>query len=91
MLKDMLYITAGGFLTIKDRVQKELNALENRGKITKEDSKAFIDRLYERARAEHNENMEYFKEVVNELNLASKDDIARVEKKLDEILKKMKS
>ena len=35
--------------------------------------------------------MEYFKEVVNELNLASKDDIARVEKKLDEILKKMKS
>ena len=33
MLKDMLYITAGGFLTIKDRVQKELNALENRGKI----------------------------------------------------------
>lgn len=91
MLKDMLYITAGGVLTIKDRVQKELNALENRGKITKEDSKAFIDKLYERARTEHNKNMEYFKEVANDLNLASKDDIARVEKKLDEILKKMKS
>ena len=91
MLKDILYITAGGFLTIKDRVQKELNALENRGKITKEDSKAFIDRLYERAEAEHRQNMEYFKEVASELNLASKDDIARVEKKLDEILKKMKS
>lgn len=90
MLKDVLYIGAGGVLTLKDKVQKELDALQNRGKITKEDSKAFVDKLYQRAQDEHNENIEYFKDVIDELNLATKDDILRLEKKLDEILKILK-
>ncbi|NLK66432.1 MAG: hypothetical protein GX282_03035 [Campylobacteraceae bacterium] len=89
MLKDLLYIGAGGLLTIQDRVRKELNALEERGKITKEDSDAFIDKLYDRAKAEHDKNMEYFREVVGELNLATKDDIEALKEKIESLEKQL--
>lgn len=89
MLKDLLYIGAGGVLTLKDRIEKELKALEERGKLTKEDSKAFIDKLYDRAEIEHNKNIEYFKTVIDELNLATKDDIKSLEEKLQTLEKKL--
>ena len=89
MLKDLLYISAGGVLTLQDRVKKELEALQRRGKLTKEDSKAFIDKLYDRAKVEHEENMEYFKEVIGELNLATKDDIESLKEKIENLEKKL--
>lgn len=89
MLKDLLYIGAGGVLTLQDRIKKELKALEERGKLTKEDSDAFIDKLYGRAKEEHEKNMEYFKEVVNELNIATKDDIKSLEARLEALEKKL--
>lgn len=89
MLKDLLYISAGGLLTLQDKIKKELNALEERGKLTKEDSEAFINRLYDRAETEHEKNIKYFKEVLEELNLATKDDIKAIEEKVDILEKKL--
>lgn len=89
MLKDFLYISAGGFLTMQDRIKKELNALEKRGKLTKEDSQAFINKLYDRAEAEHEKNINYFKEVIKELNLATKDDLKALEEKIESLEKQL--
>lgn len=89
MLKDFLYISAGGFFTMQDRIKKELNALEKRGKLTKEDSQAFINKLYDRAEAEHEKNINYFKEVIKELNLATKDDLKALEEKIESLEKQL--
>ncbi|NLY03242.1 MAG: hypothetical protein GXZ15_00095 [Campylobacter sp.] len=87
MLRDLLYISAGAGLEIKDRVLKELKALEDIGKISKDDSKTFLKGLYDRGENMHNEHMDEFKEclkqALGELNLATKDDIDRIEKKID--------
>ncbi|CZE51065.1 phasin family protein [Campylobacter geochelonis] len=90
MLKDMLYIGLGGFMEVKERVEKELKALEEKGKLSKDDSKAFLKNLYDKGEEEHNRHYELMtkalKDVIGELELATKDDIKNLEKKIDEKL-----
>ncbi|ASM34746.1 Uncharacterized conserved protein [Campylobacter sputorum subsp. bubulus] len=88
MLKDILYIGLGGFLATKDKIQKELDALEQKGKLSKEDSKAFLKSLYEKGEDEHERHMQILKDIlkdiIKDLNLATKDDIEKLEKKIDD-------
>lgn len=85
MLKDILYIGLGGFLEVKERIEKELKALEEKGKINKEDSKNFLKSLYEKGEEEHNKHCEakkkFIKELIEEFNIATKDDIKALEEK----------
>lgn len=88
MLKDMLYIGLGGFLATKEKIQKELDALEEKGKLNKEDTKSFLKSLYEKGEDEHEKHMQILKDIMKEaikdLNLATKDDIEKLEKKIDD-------
>lgn len=82
MLKDILYTGVGGALLLKERVEEELGKLEERGKLSKDDTKKFLDDLKAKGEEEENKVKEQLKdalrEVINELGLATKEDIAKL-------------
>ena len=79
MLKDLFYIGLGGALLAKEKVEKELNELVEKGKLNKEEAQKLIDK----AKAKGEEEEEEFKvklkeairEVLEEMDLATKSDI----------------
>lgn len=87
MLKDILYTGVGGALLLKERVIEELGKLEERGKLSKDDTKKFLDDLKAKGEEEENKEKEQLKdalrEVIEELGLATKEDIAKL--KTDDI------
>jgi polyhydroxyalkanoate synthesis regulator phasin len=82
MLKDILYTGLGGALLLKDRVEEGLVKLEERGKLSKDDTKQFLDDLKARGEEENEKYKEQLKEalreVIEELGLATKEDIAKL-------------
>jgi polyhydroxyalkanoate synthesis regulator phasin len=44
MLKDLIYIGLGGALLAKEKVEKELSELVDKGKLNKEEAQSFIDK-----------------------------------------------
>jgi len=44
MLKDLFYIGLGGALLAKEKVEKELNELVEKGKLNKEEAQKLIDK-----------------------------------------------
>jgi len=82
MLKDILYTGVGGALLLKERVEEELSKLEERGKLSKDDTKKFLDDLKAKGEEEESRAKEQLKdalrEVIDELGLATKEDIAKL-------------
>ncbi len=82
MLKDIIYTGVGGALLLKERVEEELNRLEERGKLSKDDTKKFLDDLKSRGEEEQDRAKEQIKEalkeVIDELGVATKEDIAKI-------------
>ncbi len=82
MLKEILYTSIGGAALFKERVEEEIKRLQERGKMSKEDAGEFLDKLKVRGEEEENrvkaELKEALKEVISELNLATKEDIERL-------------
>ena len=82
MLRDILYTGVGGALLLKERVEEELEKLEERGKLSKDDTKKFLDDLKAKGEEEENKVKEQLKdalrEVIDELGLATKEDIAKL-------------
>lgn len=79
MLKEVLYTGIGIGAFVKEKVEKEVKALEERGKLESEEAKKFIQSLQERGEEEDKkmrENLKsILKEVISELDLATKADI----------------
>jgi polyhydroxyalkanoate synthesis regulator phasin len=86
MLKDLIYIGLGGALLAKEKVEKELSELVEKGKLNKEEAQNFIDK----AKAKGEEEEEAFKaqlkevvsEVLKEMDLATKKDIEALKKEM---------
>ncbi len=82
MLKDIVYTGVGGALLLKERVEEELSKLEERGKLSKDDTKKFLDDLKAKGEEEESRAKEQLKdalrEVIDELGLATKEDIAKL-------------
>ncbi|MEA3457040.1 MAG: hypothetical protein U9R26_11080 [Campylobacterota bacterium] len=82
MLKEMLYTGIGGAMLMKERVEEELKKLEDKGKLSKEDAQQFLDDL--KAKGEEEETKlkeqikEALKEVIEEIGLATKEDIEKL-------------
>ncbi len=84
MLKDLFYIGLGGALLAKEKVEQELNELVEKGKLNKDEAQKLIDK----AKAKGEEEQEAFKsklkeavkEVMDEMNLATKEDIEKLTK-----------
>lgn len=79
MIKDILYTGLGGALLLKERVDEEIEKLQERGKLSKADADAFLEKLQTRGEEEEeklkSQIKEALKEVIDEMGLATKKDI----------------
>ena len=79
MIKDILYTGLGGALLFKERVDEEIEKLQERGKLSKDDADAFLEKLQTRGEEEEEKFKshikEALKEVIDEMGLATKKDI----------------
>ena len=79
MLKDLIYIGLGGALLAKEKVEKELNELVEKGKLNKEEAQKFLDKAKAKGEEEEQEFKSKIKEavqeVLEEMDLATKSDI----------------
>jgi polyhydroxyalkanoate synthesis regulator phasin len=87
MLKDLLYIGLGSALLVKQKVEDELNELKQKGKISEEEVKKIIQNAKEKGKEEEDKIKsllkDAIKEVIDELGLATKDDIKSLKKKIE--------
>jgi len=85
MLQEILYTGLGGALLLKERVEDELKQFEEKGKLSKEDAKKFMEELKARGEAEEtiirDEIKHAVKDAISELGLATKEDIERLMEK----------
>jgi polyhydroxyalkanoate synthesis regulator phasin len=84
MLRDLLYIGLGGALLAKEKVEQELNELVEKGKLNKEEAQKLIDKAKAKGEEEEKEFKaklkEAVREVLEEMDLATKADIEALKK-----------
>jgi polyhydroxyalkanoate synthesis regulator phasin len=89
MVKNVLYAGIGAAFLTKDKIEELKNDLVEKGKLSREEGKQFVDDLIkksERAKDELelwiNKRVE---EKIDQLDLATKDDIADLRRKIEEL------
>lgn len=86
MLKELLHTGVGVASIIHEKMEEEITKLEKKGKIKKDDAKSFLESLEEKGKEEDTKMKEHLKatlkEIINELGLATKDDLAKLKKEL---------
>ncbi|PHS35302.1 MAG: hypothetical protein COB07_13230 [Sulfurovum sp.] len=86
MFKDLLTIGLGGALLAKEKVDKELSELVEKGKLNKEDAQRFIDKAKIKGEEEEKEFRSHLKkmikETLEEMNVATKEDIQTLLKEM---------
>lgn len=86
MLKELLYTGLGGAIVVKTKVEEELNRLKENGKLDNCDVKSMMESLEQKGKEEDlkmRENLKsIIKEVVEELQLATKKDIQELKEDL---------
>ena len=85
MIKEILYTGLGGAILLKERVEEEVEKLQEKGKLSKEDADTFIEKLKTRGEEEEEKLKthikEALKEVIDEMGLATKSDIEALKEK----------
>jgi len=80
MLKDILHTGLGMGVLLKEKVENEIQKLEDEGKLKKDDAASLLDSLSTKGQDEEKRIKELFKksikEVIDELGVATKEDIA---------------
>lgn len=81
-MKDLLYASLGGMMVLKEKVEAEIKKLEEKGKLSREDGEKFIKELQEKGKEGENELKtkikEALRELIDELGLVTKEDIAHL-------------
>ena len=81
-MKDLLYAGLGGMMVVKEKVEAEIKKLEEKGKLSREDGEKFIKELQDKGHEGEDQFKQKikdaFKEVIEELGLATKEDIANL-------------
>ncbi|KIM06619.1 MAG: hypothetical protein KU38_12725 [Sulfurovum sp. FS08-3] len=82
MLKEIFYTGIGATALLKERVEEEIKKLEEKGKIKTDDAKSFLESIEQKGKEEDeklkNKFKEILKEVIDELGIATKEDIAKL-------------
>ena len=82
MLKDILYTGLGMGVVLKEKVESEIKKLEEEGKLKKDDAASLVESLSSKGKEEEERIKELFKasikEVIDELGLATKEDIEKL-------------
>ncbi|PLX70147.1 MAG: hypothetical protein C0603_01165 [Denitrovibrio sp.] len=78
-LKDLFYLGLGTAMIAKEKFEEEAKDLIEKGKVSKEDQDAFVEKAKARAKDEEKEFQVKFKsvvkDVISEMGLATKEDI----------------
>lgn len=86
MFKEAIHTGIGAAVLLKERVETEIKKLEEKGKLGKADAKAFLDSIESKGKEEEAnfkaKIKEALKEVVKELDLATKNDIESLRKEI---------
>jgi polyhydroxyalkanoate synthesis regulator phasin len=85
MLKDILYTGLGMGVVLKEKVENEIKKLEEEGKLKKDDAASLVASLSTKGKEEEERLKDLLKtsikEVIDELGLATKEDIADLKDK----------
>ena len=86
MLKELLHTGIGAGLLIKEKVEEEMKKLEDEGKIKTTDAKSFLESIEQKGKEEETKSKEkiksILKEVIQELDIATKHDIQNLKDEL---------
>ncbi|HHD82349.1 MAG TPA: hypothetical protein ENK82_08775 [Campylobacterales bacterium] len=86
MLKELLYTGIGAATLVKERVEEEVKKLEESGKINRDDAKSFLESVESKGKEEEErmKNMikDSLREIIEELNIATKDDLEKLKEEL---------
>ena len=82
MLHNLLYTGIGAAALMKEKVEKEMQKLQEEGKIKTSDAKSFLESIEQKGKDEEKRLKEELKsalkEVIEELGLATKEDLAKL-------------
>jgi len=88
-LKNILYAGIGAAFLTKDKIEELKGDLIEKGKLTQEEGRQFVDDLMRRSEKAKGElDLWISKQVedrINQLNLATKDEIAELRRKVEEL------
>jgi len=86
MLKEILYTGIGATALLKEKVEEEMKKLEEKGKIKTDDAKSFLESIEAKGKEEdeklQSKIKEMIKEIIDELGIATKEDIAKLKEEL---------
>ena len=86
MIKELIFTGLGGALVLKEKIEEELKKLEEKGKIDTKDAKSFLESLEQKGKESDekfkNELKSTLKEIIDELGLATKEDLQKLKEEL---------
>ena len=86
MLKELTNTMLGVSVIVRQKMEEELKVLEGKGKIKKSDAKDLIKSFEKKGKAENKrikkQMKSMMKEIINELGLATKKDLMKLEEEL---------
>jgi len=85
-VKDLFYLGIGAAMIAKEKIEEEAKEMMEKGKISREEQQAFVEKAKNKAKEEEHAFQEKLKgmvrEVIDEMGLATKEDV----KELRELL-----
>ena len=86
MLKELIFTGLGGALVLKEKIEEELKKLEEKGKLDTKDVKSFLESLEQKGKESDEkfkaELKSTIKEIIDELGLATKEDLQKLKEDL---------
>ncbi len=86
MLKELIFTGLGGALVLKEKIEDELKKLEEKGKLDTKDVKSFLESLEQKGKESDEkfkaELKSTLKEIIDELGLATKEDLQKLKEEL---------
>jgi polyhydroxyalkanoate synthesis regulator phasin len=86
MIEKLFYTGLGVAATMKQKVESEIQELEKKGKIKTDDAQSFLESIEAKGKEEDQklkqEIKKTLKEVIDELGLATKEDIQKLKEEL---------
>jgi len=86
MLKDLITLSVGSALLAKEKVEEELKDLIDKGKVSKEEAEKLIEKAKTRGEEQEEALKEEIKkalrEVLEEMGLATKEDLEKLKEEL---------
>jgi polyhydroxyalkanoate synthesis regulator phasin len=86
MFKDLLYMGVGAAVVMREKVEEEMKKLQESGKIKTDDAKSFLESIEKKGEEEHSRVKEELKntlkEIIEELEIATKADLAKLKEDL---------